>query len=376
MITPEITEQENVKTTPKLHHASAGYVKREDSRPGTPVSPKARLGRRVLSDKPRSNMALTASQREAARAMFRALEGTGLTPEEVVRRALEGRRAVRRVKIGEAIDLFLQSRMAKRPRTVTWYGSKLGIFAAAFGDRAVDDVGRGEFRRWLGTQPVSESTKMSYTRAAGCLYRWLADQEPPMAGQDVTAGLRVTPPRTAEIAFLPVSEVRMILARIAEHHLPAVVVSLFAGIRPHEVADREKPWLKYQAFNHNDQIVRVPGDVTKTGVPRILEGLPEALWRWLPRGGTNEPIATTLPGEIQEKAAVAAGYGTREKWIRKWPHDAFRHSFATYALALTGDAARVSGWLGHEGKPSVLHRSYAGLTTRAEAERFFGLRPE
>lgn len=52
-----------------------------------------------------------------------------------------------------------------------------------------------------------------------------------------------------------------------------------------------------------------------------------------------------------------------------------RHTFATYATAYTEDAAKVSLWLGHEGKPQMLHRHYRGLTTKAQAEAFFALRP-
>lgn len=308
--------------------------------------------------------------------MFQMLEGTGLSPEEAVRRALEGRRAVVRVTVGQAVDLFLDSRMARRPHTITWYGSKLAAFASAFGDRSVDDVSRGEYRRWLKGQPISESTKMAYTRGIGCMYRWLKAQEPPMAGEDITDGMQVTAPRQKEIGFLPVDEVSRILHGIAPQHRDAVVVSLFAGIRPYEVAAPEKPRLTHGAFNRQDKIVRIPAEVAKSGVPRILEGLPETLWWWLGDGGTNEPIASTLSPETQEKAAEAAGYGVRGVGTRKWPHDALRHTFATYALALTSDPGRVSEWLGHEGKVSLLHRAYAGLTTRAEAERFFALRPE
>lgn len=365
----------NVKTTSKLPQVSATYVRHEDLRPLTSVSPKARLGQRAKPKEKRSNFALTAEQKVAARAMFKALEGTGLIPEEVVKRALEGRRAIKQLQLNEAIDLFLASRIDNRPSTLTWYASKLGIFASHFGKQFVDDVSRRDYRRWLEGQPVSESTRRAYTRAVSCLYRWLANQEPPMAGGNVAEGLMVSTTRSAEIGFLPVAEVQRILAHIQRHHLPAVVVSLFAGIRPHEVSDPQKQWLTYKSFIHDEKRIRIPGEVTKTGVPRTLEGLPDTIWAWLPRGASNEKIATTQPSEIQEKAAVAAGYGEKHAWTRKWPHDAFRHSFATYAMALTNDAPQVSHWLGHEGKPSLVYRAYAGLTTRAEAEKFFGLRP-
>jgi hypothetical protein len=44
-------------------------------------------------------------------------------------------------------------------------------------------------------------------------------------------------------------------------------------------------------------------------------------------------------------------------------------------MAYTANAPQVSVWLGHEGNPTMLHRHYRGLATKAQAEAFFNLRP-
>jgi len=61
--------------------------------------------------------------------------------------------------------------------------------------------------------------------------------------------------------------------------------------------------------------------------------------------------------------------------MAKWPQDCLRHSFATYAVALTNNPGQVAIWLGHNGNPTMLYRHYRGLTTKAEADKFFALRP-
>lgn len=323
----------------------------------------------------RSNYGLTPAQRQAARTMFSLLEGSGITPEEAARRALVGQRAVRRITVKECIDLFLHTRLTRRLHTYAWYESKLGIFAAGFGTKNLDEITRAQFREWLAAQPVSASTKMAFTRAVNALWHWAMAEEPPLAVRNIAEGLPVTPKRPKEIEFLTVDEVSRILTHIAPQHRDAVVVSLFAGIRPHEVADRLKTPLRHRAFRWEEKDIRIPPENSKTGIARIIEGLPPTLWAWLSKGDPKDPIAHTLPPEIQEKAAEAAGYGGRCERVKKWPHDAFRHTFATYALAYTGNAAQVSEWLGHEGKPALLKRNYAGLTTKAEATRYFSLRP-
>jgi integrase len=214
---------------------------------------------------------------------------------------------------------------------------------------------------------------MAYTRAVGAMWRWAMGEDPPMASNDIAAGMPVTPKRPAEIKFLPVNEVSRILAGVGPHR-PAAALMLFAGVRPHEVAGADKPRLLWSHVNVAERTIRIPGEIAKTGVPRIVEGLPGALWRWIgPPGRPQDPISRTLAPVVIEKAAAAAGYGERCQRVRKWPHDALRHSFATYAMALTADPGRVSVWLGHEGKPALLYRNYRGLATKAEAEAFWGL---
>jgi integrase len=57
-----------------------------------------------------------------------------------------------------------------------------------------------------------------------------------------------------------------------------------------------------------------------------------------------------------------------------WPANGLRHSFATYHSAMFGDWARLQSILGHK-DAGTLHQHYRGLATRAEARKFWALRP-
>jgi len=87
------------------------------------------------------------------------------------------------------------------------------------------------------------------------------------------------------------------------------------------------------------------------------------LMRTLHRKG---PIRTPRERVYTLAARKAAG-------IETWPPDALRHTWASCRLALTGDAARTAAEAGHD--QSVLHRHYRALTSRAEAEAWFGILP-
>ncbi len=64
----------------------------------------------------------------------------------------------------------------------------------------------------------------------------------------------------------------------------------------------------------------------------------------------------------------------RDRLGFQWIQDGLRHTAATYHHALTGDIIKTAALLGdHDIRTLDMH--YRGLTSRAEAERFFALRP-
>jgi integrase len=326
---------------------------------------------------PRSNFLLGADQKSDARSALEILAGSGVSLSEAARLAIAGRRAVKNISVRECANLFLHDRLlTTRGHTYAWYESKIGAFVSKFGGFSMNEVTKAKVREWVGSLEAAEGTKRSHARAVRVFWNWASAQEPALAGEDVTAGMEVSAERPETITFLSVAEVEAILDRAGKHLAP-ISLCLFAGIRPHEVAGVGKPPLTWGCLNIEERIIRIPAEIAKTGYARIVEGLPETLWRWLPSPGKpSSPIASSLAPSWQELGAYLAGFGRRTDRRRKWPHDAYRHTFATYAVAFTSDASKVSLWLGHMGSPALLHRHYRGLTTRTEGEKFFGLAPK
>jgi len=312
------------------------------------------------------NFELTPDQRADARDALALLDGSGLTLAEAARRALQGRRALRRVSVAEAVDEFQRTRLRLRARTFEWYESNLKPLVAQFGERKVDDVDRPTFLAWVNAMP--EAPRRRISRAARAFFRWAIGQEPQVATVDPTVGIETGSKGAAgEAEFLTVEDARKVMAG-AGRYRSALALLLFAGVRPEELAGRSKPPLLWRHVRTAERMVRIPAEVSKTGKPRIIEGIPEALWAWLQPGDESAPVSPGRTRQALERAQAAIA-------PKPWPHDATRHTFATYALALTNDAGKVSHWTGHEGNPAMLQRHYRGLATRAEGEAFFGLRP-
>ena len=68
----------------------------------------------------------------------------------------------------------------------------------------------------------------------------------------------------------------------------------------------------------------------------------------------------------RKSLAMAAG-------ITDWPHNALRHSFGSYHLAMHNDDLKTAFQMGNS--PTMVHRHYKALVTKSEAERFWALRP-
>jgi hypothetical protein len=321
---------------------------------------------------PRRDFALSADQRADARAALQLLEGTGITLCDAVRKALHGRRALRRVTVETAADEFLRTRLinGNRSRTVDWYEQKLNGIISAFGDRRIDDIDRPQINAWLDSLKVSPGTRAGLARCARALWRWAANQDPPLVSMDATAGLKtVGPTNRGEARFLSVAHAKTILDGSGPYR-SGLALLLFAGIRPEELAGTGKPLLQWRHVREAEKMIRIPAEIAKTGKPRIIEGLPETLWHWFHRpagAGDDQPISPGRTTQLVRRSRALLDID--------WPHDATRHSFATYGLAFTGDPGKVALWLGHEGNPTMLHRHYRGLATKAEGEAYFALRP-
>lgn len=317
----------------------------------------------------RRDWALTTAQKLEAREAFEVLDGTGISLVDAAHAAVARAGKVEAVHtLDDAVGAFLRWNRDRglRGSTLEWYARELSRFAEAFPARRIDQVRRLEVRQYLDTRQAG--AKAPAFRCVRALFRFALRQEPPWLVEDPTRGIKVeNPARDFEISRITPEQAAKLLAGAGDYR-SAFALALFAGIRPEEIAGRDKPPLTWAHVNTVERIIRVPAEIAKTRVPRVLEGLPEAVWCWLEPAGPREPIA---PGNFRQ----AVRLGRDLLGLDRWPKDVTRHSFASYATALLGDAARVALWLGHEGDQRILHRHYRGVVTEADAKRFFGLRP-
>jgi len=158
--------------------------------------------------------------------------------------------------------------------------------------------------------------------------------------------------------ILTPAQVETLLSVVPNVCRPYLILGLFAGIRPEEIMRMD-----WSNVCLETKTARVEG---KTRRRRIvpLEPRAVALLTACPlKTGSIAPSLSTVR-RFKESARAVLG-------MARWPQDLLRHTFASYALALHGDAGKVSTAMGNSS--AVMLRHYHEPVTKADCEKFWGV---
>ena len=258
----------------------------------------------------------------------------------------------------------------RRQNTIENFRVRAKRFAETFGERRLSTITPEEIRAWLNDKlahrgrelgPVS---RINYLVAVGNLFsfgvrRGYCDRNP--------VKLVDRPSREAgEVKFLSVDQVVALLLHADEYDMVAyVALGVFAGLRP-EKELRALDWSKVSLPEHT---IRIDASLAKTRQRRVVE-VSDALAAYLtPHAKRHGPVVDLDAQEFRRRwEACRCDAG-----IVPWPHDVMRHTFATYHLAAFNDIGKLSLQMGNS--PHVIHSNYKGLVSKADAARFWSLRP-
>ena len=250
--------------------------------------------------------------------------------------------------------------------------TRLRKFCRSFGNRTVNEITTDEIRQWnremAEVEELGKQSRRNHLNKTSQFFRWCFLNK--KCGENpVTAVKR---PRLVqdEVAFFTADQCRRILDLAPDHGLyHYVVFGMFSAIRPAELRR-----LRREHLHLDRRMITLGANITKRSRRRVIEmhagdPLGDCLMAWL--------TARPLPERI-----FAGNQSTfrrhfcrfRDRLGFQWIKDGLRHTAATYHHALTGDIIKTAALLGdHDIRTLDMH--YRGLTSRAEAERFFAFRP-
>ena len=123
-------------------------------------------------------------------------------------------------------------------------------------------------------------------------------------------------------------------------------------------------------FRSAERSIIIGLHVAKKRSRRVVD-INDTLAAWLPSCAKLSGLIIPFEGNRTLYTRLAAL--AKKAGLEAWPDNGLRHSCASYSLAATGDAVRVAYQLGNSA--DMIHRHYKALVTKADAERFFALRP-
>lgn len=267
--------------------------------------------------------------------------------------------------VADAVARLLDSKRAAgvSQRHLYTIENRLTRFADDFPMRSLASFTLPDVEQWLNALPVGAQSVNHYKATVHSLFAYgvkigacLAN---PVTGIDSRKVVRSAP------SILTPAQLSALLAGCGEdgEMLAYVAVGAFAGLRRAEIER-----LRWEDVNLKRSFITVGAQSAKTSERRLVP-VCNALSAWLaPLTKASGPLAPTINFRRRFHATrEAAGL------IGEWEGNELRHSYASYRLAETQNAAQTALELGNS--PSVLQAHYRELVSGDDAAAWFAVKP-
>ena len=264
--------------------------------------------------------------------------------------------------VSELIPEYLRTKTNPKYRQAQ--GIALGVFQKDFGTKPITSIFAPAIEKWFEKKGWNPLNARNYMRDLSMFFRW-AEFRDYAAGNPFDKIERPSVPRKVPEIFT-VEESRRILEAAylnpALGLLPMYAIGLFSGVRIEELGR-----MTWEMIDWVEGEIRLPANVTKTGMPRNIEIFP-ALRETLENGAPETGMIVSAVNLRLRRTKLLSLAGIQNH------RNALRHSFASYHAAKHRNPGALQLLLGQE-TPSVMFKHYISATRRTDAEKYFNLRP-
>jgi integrase len=248
-----------------------------------------------------------------------------------------------------------------RPRYLGDLRARLARFRESFGDRKLADITAGEIDSWLRNLQLSPLTRNTFRLRLSVLFEYARERG--WAAANPINDVRKVKTGDSLPEILPPQEVARLLEAASDQTLPYWAVGVFAGLRS---AELER--LQWKDIHFSERLIEVPALSSKTASRRFVSIQPNLL-AWLAPYSekSHGRVCPTNLRKLLETDRKQAGFS-------RWPHNALRHSFASYHLTQFRNAKDLALELGHSRSDTVF-RFYHQRVKPAAAETFWRIVP-
>ena len=271
-----------------------------------------------------------------------------------------------RVRSKEVAQIVAELLIAKESdglskRYIETVRSHVQRFARAFRTE-ISSIKACEIERWLRNQNIGPRARNNIRGSIVTLFHFARKHGYLPKGETTEADeVSKAKDRGGKIGLLKPEDLARVLENAPRHIRLFLALGAFAGMRSSEVLR-----LEWRDVNFERRFITVAPEKAKTATRRLVPILPNlALWL------TPYQAASGLLFKTRRDADRAIAFAKACKV--NWPNNALRHSYATYRLATTANAARVALEMGTS--PQKLMRNYRELADRKEGEAWFLISP-
>src|SRR5438128_189613 len=245
--------------------------------------------------------------------------------------------------------------------------SRLTQFAESFNGKSVAEITSAEVDQWLRSlsdketgKRLAATTRNNFRRVLIVAFNF-AREHGYSAGNPVEKSARAKVIESA-IGILTVEETAHLLESAASELVPFIAIGAFAGLRR---AELER--LDWKEIDLQSSLIEVTAKKAKSARRRFVRIQPN-LAKWLqPHAQLSGTVTPPKYRELLDAARESAG-------IEQWPHNALRHSFASYHLAQFRDTAALALELGHTNS-NLVFQHYRQLVAPKQATRYWKITP-
>jgi integrase len=239
--------------------------------------------------------------------------------------------------------------------------NRLTRFEIEFGEKKVAEVQPVQIDDWLRGLEVAPQTRNNFRTVLRTVFEYAVDRTfAPDNPVERTAKVQVERPLPA--VFSP-KQMLTLLEKAPSDLIPWLAIGGFSGLRSVEIER-----LDWSEVDLAERLIRVSAEKSKTRKRRVV-AITDNLAAWL------APLAQKAGFVADfERVRVARDQTTQAAGMKEWPHNALRHSFASYHLAHHQDAPKTAFQLGHT-SPKMLYQHYNGVVSPKDAAQWWRIIP-
>jgi integrase len=245
--------------------------------------------------------------------------------------------------------------------------SRLNQFSEIFNGKQIAEITSTEIDEWLRSlsdketgKRLSPITRNNFRRVLIVAFNFARNRG--YCIENLAAKTAKAKVIEGIIGILTVDETIRLLERADAEIVPYIAIGAFGGLRRAELEQ-----LDWKEIDLQSGLIEVIASKAKSARRRFVRIQPN-LAKWLqPHARLSGNVAPPKYRELLDAAREGAK-------IDEWPHNALRHSFASYHLARFNDAAALALELGHT-SAYLVFQHYRQLVKPKQAERYWKIAP-